>query len=308
MKISLKASIVALVLAAQVAAFAATEMPVRVTRRVAESQPAISEGFLAWEESSLSAPSLTRVFAKVLDGSPFRVHSRRSYGRMGGLDGSRLVYVHYRRTDGEGDPIGGELRMFDLATRERLGLPGGINTKREEFAPDVSGDWLLLGRARFGRRPNAEVLLRNLVTGETRVLAKSGGRGGVGPGQVNGMYASWYSCRRSACDVFRYNIASGETLQIPNPGGKLQYTPGVAGDGTVYFSRSGFGCGANVFLQKWTPIGGTVTLVDLPPRVDVDSEYVHDDPDSGRQIIYRRARCLKDKNAPPPTDLYQIID
>jgi hypothetical protein len=191
--------------------------------------------------------------------------------------------------------------MMDLTTRDVISLPDGINTRQEEFAPSISGDWLLFGRA-SGRR--ASLHLRSLTSGDDHVLAD----GAVLPGHVNGDFAVWQVCGRRVCNVFRYQIGTGETVEIPNPNSKLQFSPGVAGDGTVYFFRSGFGCGTSVLLQKWSPSSGTQLLVDFPKGVDGGDAFVYENPSSGREVAYTRYRCLKDKFAPPPSDIYKIVE
>lgn len=308
MRRSWQLSALAILLAIPLVAWTAGEMPLRVTKGPEEFAPALSEGFLAWSQVPNPESFREVVYAQVLGGSTFRVNSRGSFARMGGLDGSRLVFAQYRGLDDEGELHGGDLRVVDLATRSPVPLPDGVNTKKEEFGPSMSGDWLLFGRADTGRHPRIRFLLQNLTTGETRQLRSSRSPFGS-PGQVNGLFATWGSCaRRHGCDVFRHDITSGETLELPNPNEALQFTPGVAADGTVYFFRSGFGCGTNVYLQRWSPSTGTVTMVDFPDGVDGTSAYVYDDPDTGRQVAYARHRCLKDKQAPAPSDLYQIID
>ena len=301
-------SAVLTVLAMPLVASAATEMPLRVTKGPAEGRPAMSEGYLAWEQSpDPKRYSLTSVYAQAAGGSPYRVHSKRTFARMGALDGSRLVYSSYRRVDDEGNLLGGDLRLIELAAGARIDLPDGVNTKQEEYAPQISGDWLLFGRASHGRRIRTQLLLHNMATGETRVLEKASGRNRSLTGQLNGSFAVWYSCGRRSCDISRYDIATGQTTMVPNPDGKLQYGPGVAADGTVYFFRSGFGCGTNVLLQKWTTTGATEVVVDFPPGIDAASAYVFEGS-GGRQVAYARYRCLKDKYAPPPSDLYHLVD
>jgi hypothetical protein len=308
MKISWKVTLALFLIVIPTIAWAATETPVRVTKGPEEFAPAASGGFLAWAQVPNHESYRSIVMAQVGDGAAFKVNPKSTFARTGGLDGSHLVYAQYRGIDDEGRLLGGDLSMIDLSTREPIAVPDGVNTKQEEYAPTISGEWLLFGRATTGKRFRNQLLLRNLSTGETRVLTTTRNIF-LDTGQVNGLFAVWHSCGRHApCDVFRYDIASGETLEVPNPNDRNQYAPGVASDGTVYFFRSGYGCGANPVLQSWSPIEGTVTLVDFPAGVDAYGGYVFEDPDTGRRVLYSRVKCVKDRFAPAPSDLYQIID
>jgi hypothetical protein len=302
---------IALVTAIPVAAYAATEMPLRVTKGPDEFEPAVSADFLAWEQAGNANTQRRVLFAQPTNGTPFRVNPKGSYAAGAGLDGARLVYATFKAVEDESDGhLGGDLRMVDLSSGSELPVPPGVNTRKEEYTPTISGDWLLFGRQSSGQRPRETVILQNVSTGEVRTLASSN-KLYIDPGQLNGLFATWYACGRragSVCNVFRYDIAGGVISTIPNPGPAFQYAPSVAADGTVYFSRSGNGCGVNASLQKWAPAVATTTVVDFPDRVDGGDSYVFEDPAAGRRVVYHRASCLKDEFKAAPSDLYQVID
>ena len=282
-------------------ALAATDVPVRVTAGPDELRPVASLGYYAWMQASKRDNDAYDVFAQVSGGAPFRVNPKRTEGVTGGLDGSRLVYeLRPRRGDTD-------IRAVDLATRSPIALPKGVNTKKLEFAPSISGDYLLFGRA-ARRRPLERILVMRLSTGEVRVLGTSQNKHRfLGVGQVNGQYAVWYDCGKASCAVYRDRLdvpPDSPGSGVVSPADTYYYTPGVATDGTVYFFRSGRRCGTDVALMKWNGVAGNpATLVhDLPDGVDAAGAFVFQP--SAREIHYGRVRC----GGREPSDLHKILE
>ena len=282
-------------------ALAATDVPVRVTAGPDELRPVGSTGYYAWMQAPRRDNDSYDVFAQVSGGAPFRVNPKRTEAVTGGLDGSRLVY-ELRRPGG-----GTDIRALDLATRAPIALPKGVNTKQLEFAPSLSGDYLLFGRAAL-RRPLERILLVRMSTGEVRVLQTLQSKHRfLGVGQVNGQYAVWYDCGKASCTVYRRRLdAPPETppTGVVSPSGTYYYTPGVATDGTVYFFRSGRECGQEVALVKWSGVGGAAPTVvyALPPGTDAAGAFVFQP--SQREIHYGRVRC----GGREPSDLHKIVE
>ncbi|MGH2685249.1 MAG: hypothetical protein ACRDJP_07275, partial [Actinomycetota bacterium] len=275
---------------------AATEIPLRVTS-ANEGRPALEDDVLAWHQGNRRPD----VLAQIGGGEPFQVNPGRTQGIMGDVDGTRLVYSQYpKRFPKKGD---GDVKMVDLSSGARLPIPGKVNTKHEEYAPSLSGDWLMVGRAKFGKRYVDRILLINLATGEVRQLDKIRKvKQFIGTGQVNGGYAVWeWSPAGGPTQVFRYEIATGATVQVPNPQGLPQYGAGVGADGVVYFFRSGFPCGEDVNLMRWSPSTGEAMIHDFPAGVDAHRAYVHDDASGDRHIAYTRFTC----GGGDPSDLYK---
>jgi hypothetical protein len=284
---------------------AATETPIRVTPGPDEYRASMGEGLLAWTQSADNKPRIPDVYAQVGTGAAFRVNSRRTDAFTGGIDGTRLAFSEYRvpRTD----KTNADVRIVDLLTRKRLGVPGGINTPNWEYTPSISGSRILFGRISTGRKFFQKLYLHDSAAGGLRQLDALGSpREILYVGQVNGDYAVWHKCVGSVCDVFRYHIPSGVKETVPNPGRLLHYTPGVSSDGVVYFFESAPGCGANPSLLRWDPAGGTVILVDFPAGVDGTNANVFDDAAGTRHVVYTRVLCGQDN--PAPADLYQILD
>ena len=116
-----------------------------------------------------------------------------------------------------------------------------------------------------------------------------------------GNYAVWYRCT-PRCDVFLYDIALGTKTRIPNPQGKQQYDPSVTSDGTVYFVRSGRGCGAAVRLVR-VPLGGPETvLTSLGTGRDSFHTFALEHS-QGVSLYFESVRCSN-----RATDVLRIID
>ena len=158
-----------------------------------------------------------------------------------------------------------DLRLFDLATRRHLPIPRGIDTNGWECCAAISGDWLLFSRGHTYSSDRQLVLLRNLRTGEQRVLDTLRNRKGlVNAGQLNGTFAVWARCNPyPRCQVFRYDIATGSATALPVPAGKIPYAPAVNEYGTAYYMQSDRGCGKSVQLMKQRLTGPPELLTPL---------------------------------------------
>jgi hypothetical protein len=96
-------------------------------------------------------------------------------------------------------------------------------------------------------------------------------RATVWTGAVGDRYATWTVCSRT-CNAFYYDTADSSTHRVANPSGKPQYSPVIdEATGSLYFVRSGFGCGQNVTIRKMT-VGSasSIALAALPDGVDTD--------------------------------------
>jgi uncharacterized repeat protein (TIGR02543 family) len=259
---------------------AASEIPV-LTTSAGEFQPAKGPMHLAWEQNTKAQPRHFDVFVRAEDGTTTKVNRGRSNGALGGIDGGRLVFQVFRKKRSN-------LRFYDLATGGLTSPPDPVNTRHWEYWPSVSHPWLLFGRLlRSGRR---QLLLYHLESGEARVLAKTRRQDAfIGPGQVNGNYATWSTCR-PRCNEFRYDIAAGLGEKIFNPGA-YQRAPSVSTGGTVYFSRGGKRCGSTVRLIKAPIEGPQEVMVALPEVLDVRDTYVHTDPNGITEVFYERSGC-----------------
>ena len=255
---------------------------VRATR-AQEALPSADAQHLAWSQATRRSPRYQLYMQR--SGEPrVRVNRPRTEGFSGGFEGETFVYQEVRARQSN-------LQFYDVEGGGRSAPPAGVNTRHWEWRPTVSGDWLLFGRSNSAARVD-RVLLRNLVTGETRQIGRLrwGRRTIAESGQVSGNYAVWYRCT-PACDVFLYDIAARTTTRIPNPGRRQQYGPSVTSDGTVYFVRSGRGCGASVRLVRH-PLGGpSKVLAAVGAGRDSFNTYALENDDGTTTFFFDRVRC-----------------
>src|SRR6478672_13895405 len=99
--------------------------------------------YLAYDQSRPGHPNQFDVYVKPAGVRRFKVNTR-GHAFGGGIDGTTMIYQSV---------LGGQsnLRLFNLATHARS-APAGVNTKRWEWLPSISGDWILYGQ-RWGSHP-----------------------------------------------------------------------------------------------------------------------------------------------------------
>lgn len=254
---------------------------VRATRH-SELWPATDGTYLAWAQNSPRAPRRFRALVRTPTGKTFRVNRRGTMGFPGGIDNSRIVFREVAKG-------ASHIRMLNLATRKRMALPAQVNTRASEYAPTISGEWLLFGREERISRDTwrSKVYLWNLVTGNFEVLASSSTPGFVMPGQVNGDWATWSSCGSSSCSVIRYQLSSGKRARIPVA--QVAYSPSVGNDGTVYFGNSARGCGNKVGFYRYPVVGPGQLLFTLPKGRDILSSYAHGSHPT--RVVFAQVNC-----------------
>jgi hypothetical protein len=257
-------------LATALAIGATTPVAVKATARN-EAGPAAGEDWFAWSRSRERQASPYDLYAQRAGGKPFKVNAKGTQAYAGGIYGTTLVYQVIRGQLAAHS----DLRLFNLATRRHLRIPRGIDTNAWECCASISGDWLLFSRGHSYSADRQLVLLRNLRTGEQRVLDTLRNRRGlVSAGQLNGSFAVWARCNPyPRCQVFRYDIASGSATALPVPAGKVPYAPAVNEFGTAYYMQSNRGCGRSVQLMKQRLSGPPELLASLPQGRDVDVAY-----------------------------------
>jgi hypothetical protein len=285
---------VAMVAAALVAEVVPAAAAVRVKPLIAtkrnEQEPAGEPGTLAWSRNSRAHPSHYDVVVKVGGASPVRMNSRGTTAFMGGLDGSTAVFQQVRA--GQSD-----IKLYDIPSGHRSDPPGNVNTGHWEYWPSLSGNFILFAR-QFPTTHKRSVYLFDRATSDLSVLASVRGRRTfLGPGQVNGDYATWYKCA-PRCQVYRYRISTGKKVRVPNPG-RYQYAPSVEANGTVFFGRSGQGCGTHVKLMRYPRGGPARAVVKLADGIDFLDTYAFR-AGSKRKVLFDRSNCNK-----ATSDIYQ---
>jgi len=229
-----------------------------------------------WSRSRERKTSPFDLFAQHAADAAFKINPKGTQAYGGGIDGTRLLYQLIR---GRLATLS-DLRLFDLQARRRMSLPAGVNTKNWECCGTISGDWILFSRGRAYGTARQLVLLRNLATGEQRVLDTLRNRNGlITSGQVNGTYAVWVRCDPyPQCVIFRYDLATGTATALPTVPAKVPYSPAVNQYGTVYYLRSIRGCGKSVELVKQSLLGLPEVLTSLPQGRDGEVTYAYTVP------------------------------
>ena len=265
-----------------------TEVMVRATN-APEHAPAADDGYVAWVQWTGRE---WNAFAKPDGETQFQVDRPGWHAWMGGIDGTTLVYQEFRPAvstwldDGTG---GSDLKLFELAGRTRRNPPAGVNTDAWEFWPSIDGDWLLFGRI---TRRVTKVILFNMADRTSRTLWKQTTDGlsfYPSPGEVNGNYASFDACdpRGTNCNVYRYDIAAGTRMKVPNPAA-WQFAPSISSDGTMYFWRSETSCPYRTKLVRHPLFGDEEVLVTLPLQFSAYDTYVSEGADGGLEVFYDR--------------------
>jgi hypothetical protein len=286
-------ALAALAVALTVAA-ATAPTPVKIGPRN-EVGPAASDDWFAWSKSREKQTSPFDLYAQQTGHKAFKVNPKNTQAYAGGIDGTTLVYQLIRGALADSS----DLRLYDLAARHLQPMPTGVNTPKWECCATISGGWLLYSRGQAYSRDRQLVLLRNLATGEQRVLDQLKNRNGlVSAGQLNGPFAVWAKCNPyPRCQILRYDLASASTTALPVPTGKVVYSPSVNEYGTVYYGQSKPGCGRSVKLMKQSIAGGPELLATLPQGRDLDVSFAHRIPTKPpgdvitTRIYYDSVRC-----------------
>lgn len=268
-----------------------TQTPVKVKPNpIREDSSAVSASFFAWAQSSAAHPFTFNLYAQHMSGglpagNAVRVNVSGSQGFPGGIDGTRLAYQQIvgRQSD---------VRYFNLSTHHRSNPPAGVNTPSWEFSPTITPTWILFGRLTSTK---SNIVLFNLSTHSARQLASvtlnRKGTAFAAPGQVNGNYATFYTCSPSArCHVYLYDISANEKTPVAQASPAWDTAPAVSATGTLYWNRSGSGCGNGATLMQM-PLGGTATaLHTMGKGYDLNYLQTYNDG-SADQVFYTRVRC-----------------
>src|SRR3954468_9603530 len=222
--------------------------------KLEETVPTANATYLAWTQNSKRHPKHHDVYARTFGQSSvkFKVNASGTSGFTGGIDPSTNTLVYTQVRHGQAD-----LKIFNLDTKARLGVPGA-NTTATEFFPTMSGNKIL-----FTRYTNATSTYSIQLYDRVAHTAKQlwSGTGFAASGQVNGNWAVWNVCPNSApCNVYRYNVTTQKTIRVPNLQGLDQYAPIVTPGGTVFFARSGSDFTAHNRLIRY-PFGGPSEIV-----------------------------------------------
>jgi hypothetical protein len=279
----------ALVLLSATSALAVTPTSVVSTRAI-EWESTRAAGYLAYTQNSVRHPGHFDLWVKPDSEHRWRTTTDATSGAHPGIDignthlGDVLVWSKERRD-------GWDLAFTDLATGDPLPVPAGINTRRAEREPSVSGDHLLFARGPRSGSPYADtVVLYDLATDTPQVLDHTD-RGLVNAGWVSGDYVVWQKCPRSTCSIWRYQISTDETLKMPAEV-PVVYSPAVTSDGTVFYVRSGVSCGQHTKIVKVLPDGATTsTVFSFPRGVDAVDLFAYPNLSATVDLYLSRVSC-----------------
>jgi hypothetical protein len=114
---------------------------------------------------------------------------------------------------------------------------------------------------------------------------------------VSGDFATWdrYTPRSRTENVFRYQISTKTKTKIPVPAGKFQYSSSVTPTGTVFYARSGFGCGTHVSLHEYSS-GTDTVLTKLPSGYDSFVTFAVDEGGGVTSLYFQRRQCSTGKS------------
>ena len=260
-----------------------------LTTKAYEFNPAATDIYISW--NGINHRHYV-VYAKPFGGSRFRVNPKGTNAWNGSIEGTTLIYQVYVPSKDRSD-----VYSYDLVTKTRTKIGKPVSTDRWEYDPVGSGDWVMY--ARYFRNADRKIYLYNTNTHELRTLASTSGRAwSLTPSQVNGNYAVWEKAKYRhsntlGCDVFLYDIAGGTKTKLANPNDRCQYSPGVNPAGTVFFARSGLGCGKNVVLREQALAGSATTVGTIRAGHDVTSLYAVDHGDTTTDLYYDPVSCTK---------------
>lgn len=272
--------------------------PVKADPTFNEYLPAASADWIAWTANSVAHPKKPNAFVQRAGHAKIRLNPGSTYGETGGFDGNTSVWTQWS------DTSAGDIWRFNVTTGVRTKFGPAVNTRYGEYYPTLSGPWVLFTRYNWDDNLY-RVILVNRNTSETRVLALGAPDHAVYAGQVNGNWATYARGGNSSGNVFRYDISTGVTFKLPNSA-VFAYSPAVAADGTIFYIRSGDGCGVNVDLLRY-PVAGPVEKVrDLPNAIDGWHLYVDDRADGSREVHFARVNCTR--NTARALDTYKFAD
>jgi hypothetical protein len=280
-----------------VAAQASTPAPVRTTR-ANEMLPAAGYGgragseFLTWSRSRAGARSTYDAYLQ-RNGGPLVKLNKRGVGYAGDVDVSEhlVVYQQVRNHDSR-------IMFYDWKAKTRYAAPEEVNTPEWEFAPRIQGDHLLFGRETWRNGSERyELLLFNRADGTVTSLdtiPHGYDYGVVDPGQMTGDWVVWRKAVDSWAEqrVYRHNIVTGVTDEVPAVAGRYDFGASVTADGTVYFVRSTGGC-QSVRIRSFTGAEGTSTALvyALRPGHEISNLYAEGRPDGSTHLLFDRLAC-----------------
>ena len=220
--------------------------------------------YLVWAQNQPNRPNDYDAFIRSVTGGAKTQINAKGDGFPGSFDLGTDTMIYQQKLRQRSD-----LYLYDAVAGTRTKLPARINTDHWEWSPRLSGSFIMFIRNNGHR---ARLLAYDRGTQSVVELADVNRRSVyLESGGVGDEYATWTRCDSTTCSAWVHRFATDRTRKIPGPGTRPQY--GAVVDettGTIYWIRSGFGCGASV--RGWrAPVGALdseVKVFALPDRID----------------------------------------
>lgn len=281
--------IAGLVVATSVNASALT--PVRILAGPEDQLlPYANDTYLGWSQNSTGRPRHYNAIAQPLGTTTrTRLNAAGTGGWMGGFDPGTNISIYQQTEQG-----GSDLFFYDLDTDTRTEVPD-VNTARWEWGPKISTSYILFSRDAPGAGTSRLILFDRSLSHSTLISSVDESRATIWTGAVGDRYATWTVCTSRTCNAFYYDTVDASTHKVANTDGRPQYSPVIdEATGSLYFVRSGFGCGRNVTIRKETVGSNSSTVIAaLPAGVDTDARMsLTLNTSSGHtDLLFVRYRC-----------------
>jgi len=247
------------------------------------------DAVLAWTQYRRGLPS---AFLRI-NGDPRVKLNRRGIGWAWSVDVRTQTASYQQARYGNSD-----IKRYDWASGLRSNPGAGVNTRRWEYEPGLSGQWLVFARLNRAAAPDVRrIVLYSLVTKQSTVLDEFRGSaaiGTLGSPEINGDWVTWTSMsgRYTRSSVHRYQISTGKSYRIRHPAGSLDYLSSIGPNGTVYFLRSRPGCGNHVMFESYT-IGAVLSpLGSMPAGRDAGDEmFAVPQADRSTSLYFDSYKC-----------------
>lgn len=250
--------------------------------------PFRNASYLVYQSNSTAHPRHYNAYARDLaSDTNQKLNTAGTQGGPGGFDpGTNTVIYQEWGT-------GSAIRMFDLDSQTRPPVPGVLNSPKWEWEPRISTAFISFFRnTKVNGVWYADLFLYDRATFDVNKVARLRSTHYNLNGTVGERYATWSSCDRKTCHAYLYDALTDTKATIPTRQGRPQYSATVDEvHGTLFFVRSGFGCGLSVTFFE-VPVASLTSaptkIAQLPSGVDADMASL-DGPD----LIFSRIACGK---------------
>ena len=249
--------------------------------------PFRNTNYLLYSSNSTSAPKHFNAYARdLVGGTNRRLNLGGTQGGPGGFDPGTNVAIFQ-----EWGPNGSDAVLYDLDTDLRLPVPRSLRSAAWEWDPRISTAYISFFReVKVNGIWYTAVVLYDRTTHALTKVARYKSSTYMANGTLGETYATWSVCTRVTCSVWVYDATLDTLTSVPAVNGRPQYAPAVDEvTGTLFFVRSGFGCGLAVTFLRVpvaTPLAAPTKVGVLPGGIDVDTASV-----SNGDLVFSRVVC-----------------